>query len=57
MNDQFQIPLFPPDMMQKIKDAHAMIEKDKEIERLKKDLSHERHVKAGYIGAYKKNKK
>lgn len=26
MSDQLQIPLFPPDMMQKIKDAHALQE-------------------------------
>jgi len=53
MSQQLEIPLFPPDMMQKIKAAHVLIE----MEKLRKELAHEKHVKAGYMGALAKEKK
>lgn len=46
MNGQLEIPLFPPDMMEKVKEGHRLIEavkKDQEIEHLK-------HVIAGHLG-------
>jgi hypothetical protein len=51
MATQLEIPLFPPDMMDKIKDAHRRLE----IEKLQREVSHLRHVRAGYIGAFKKH--
>jgi hypothetical protein len=47
---QLEIPLFPPDMMGKIKEAH----REMELQKLRKELSHEKHVKAGYVSAFKK---
>lgn len=49
---QLEIPLFPADMMQKIKEAHAL----NEFVRLQKEIEHLKHQRAGHIGAYKKLK-
>ena len=52
MNEQLKIPLFPPDMMQKIKTAHHLME----MEKLRKEIEHLKHQRAGHIGAYQKLK-
>lgn len=52
-----QPALFPPDMMEKIKEAHRMLELEKQNELLKEENSHLKHQRAGHIGAYKKLKK
>ena len=51
--NQLEFPLFAPDTMDKIKAAHHL----HEVENLKKQLLHEKHVKAGYMGALAKEKK
>lgn len=53
MGTQLQIPLFPADMMEKIKEAHRQLE----MEKLRKEIEHLKHQRAGHIGAYRKLKK
>lgn len=50
---QLHIPLFPEDMMQKIKAAHLL----QELVKLQKENEHLKHQRAGHIGAYQKLKK
>ncbi len=53
MGQQLTIPLFPPDMMEKIKEAHRL----QELEKLRKEIEHLKHQRAGHIGAYQKLKR
>lgn len=52
MNNQLQIPLFPEDMMSKIKAAHTLMD----MEKMRKEIEHLKHQRAGHIGAYVKLK-
>ncbi len=52
MGQQLQIPLFSESTMNKVKEAHLRIE----MQKLRDELSHLKHQRAGHIGAYKKLK-
>ena len=52
MGQQLQIPLFPEDMMRKIKAAHAL----QDYVKLQKENEHLKHQRAGHIGAFIKLK-
>jgi hypothetical protein len=53
MGEQLVIPLFPPDIMERVRAAHALIE----MEKLRLENKHLKHVRAGYMGSYSKKKK
>lgn len=52
MSTQLQLPLFPPDIMEKVKEGHRLAE----LERLRRELEHVKHQRDGYHGAYNKIK-
>lgn len=52
MAKQLELPLFATDTMQKIKQAHLLID----LEKMKREIEHLKHQRAGHIGAYQKLK-
>ena len=53
MGKQLEIPLFSPDVMEQVKKWQLL----HEIERLKAEIEHLKHQRAGHIGAYRKMKR
>lgn len=53
MGQQLTIPLFPPDLMEKVKEAHRL----QEVEKLRQIIEHQTHVIAGFKGYRTKRKK
>lgn len=52
MATQLTIPLFGPDTFDKIRKGYALIE----MEKMRAEIEHLKHQRAGHIGAYKKLK-
>jgi hypothetical protein len=52
MGIQLQIPLFSDSTMAKVKEGHLW----NEMQKLREEVSHLKHQRAGHIGAYKKLK-
>lgn len=50
---QLELPLFPEGLFEKVKAGQLLAE----INALKKQVSHEKHVKAGYVSAWMKEKR
>lgn len=50
---QLELPLFAPDVMEKVKEGHRLLE----LEKLRKIIEHQSHVIAGHKGAWEKQRK
>lgn len=52
MPTQLQLPLFAPDVMERVKEGHRLVE----MEKLRRELEHVKHQRDGYHGAFNKLK-